>query len=213
MNELQDNIREKFEKTRKQRKIDNWYYWGRVDTNYEIANFGSAISSNTKIEIDEDFKAKGIRFRNENSYEISGSGNIIIESDKGNGIIDLKLGKHSLDVNLKLESNTDMALNEKTKLSLKEPVNLNKKSLSIKGKGSMQIENSFQMKGGIIIHDGLALVSFNSGKSVKLDGSLKFEPDSSIKLKEGLSFKLLEIKQAVNDSFNKFFNIFFMFKT
>ena len=26
LNELQDNIREKFEKTRKQRKIDNWYY-------------------------------------------------------------------------------------------------------------------------------------------------------------------------------------------
>ncbi len=88
----------------------NWYYWGRPDTNYEVASFGSAIDIESTIAMDQPYTMKGLRFRSSNRYLIDGAGSITIAAETGEGAIDVQQGSHQISVPLLLNSNTRLTV-------------------------------------------------------------------------------------------------------
>jgi hypothetical protein len=80
--------------------IQNWYYWGRPDTNEEIANFGSAVLTSSTVTINEAVTMKGMRFQSDQQYTLSGSGGITIASGTGSGTIAVQRGAHQTLVSL-----------------------------------------------------------------------------------------------------------------
>lgn len=101
----------------------NWYYWGRPDTNYEIANFGSAIDAEAVVTLDGPVTVKGVRFRSDNRYRISGLGTMTILADSGGGVIEVQQGSHELGIPLWLESCTTMTVAADSRITLAADMN------------------------------------------------------------------------------------------
>lgn len=181
----------------------NWFYWGRPDTDYEIANLGSAITSNSVLTLDKSYTLKGIRFRSAYEYNLTGSGSIDIKSDSGNGIMEAQKGSHNINVPVKLESNTVTTTAKESTISLKSGINLNGKDLHIKGTGQFEIGGNFVMNDGMIISDGLSQLHFTSTVSTNLNGKLKFEPDAGLMLAKDAVFQLIEGVENLQGTFSE----------
>ncbi|OXU14377.1 hypothetical protein SMSP1_01841 [Sedimentisphaera salicampi] len=173
-------------------ELTNWYYRGRPDTDYEIANFGSAADSPAAAQMNKDYSFKGIRFRNDSSYTIGGSGSISLESDDYQGIIEVQRGSHEIAVPVELSSHTDISADEGTELHLTDEINLNYKKLAVRGQGSVHIEESFIMNNGTLEVDGLSALHFEQGSQTSITGRLFFNPHESISLEPHASFQLIE---------------------
>jgi hypothetical protein len=172
--------------------LANWYYWGRPDTDYEVATLGSAITAGRTLTLDKAYTMKGLRFRSPYTYTLAGSGQITIEADTGKGILDVREGTHSINVPVVLGSDTDAWRQNGTELRFNAGVSLNGKVLSIKGQGRLVILNQFAMNGGRIVLDGLSPLTFSGGASAVLNGQFEFAPDASFHLSLGAVFQLLD---------------------
>ncbi len=184
------------------REPTNWYYWGRADTEEEIANFGSAADSPTQITIDLDYVVKGLCFRNQNGYTLAGNGPIYINTDAGKGIIQVCLGSHEISVPLTPIADTDVEVYEDAELHLKEAVNINGKDFFIEGRGRIFVHDDLELQNGNIISNGLAPLTFAQGANAILDGSLTFVPHESLEPEAGSGFKLLDGTQYISDTFD-----------
>lgn len=178
----------------------NWYYLSRPDTSDEIAIFGSAIDGDVTISLDESCELKGLRFRDDNRYTLSGSGTLILKGDtrRGRAIIDVQEGDQRIDLHLILNSDTDVLLADATKIRFKDQLDLNGKELSITGLGQFRIEGVIEMNGGRLVTDGLIPLVFTDLGTYDLDGDFEFDPDASFSLTLGESFNLINGEGNLN---------------
>lgn len=178
--------------------IRNWYYWGRPDTNEEIANFGSAALTSSTVTINEAVTMKGLRFRNDQTYTLSGSGAITIASASGTGTIAVERGAHVANVALALGTNTVATAAVGAALAFKQAFDLNGKELRMTGAGLLSADGLFDMHGGTLVLDGLSPFTFGATSTPTLDGVLRFEPDASLALTAGRTFDLLDGTAALS---------------
>jgi len=169
-----------------------WYYWGRPDTNYEIATFGSACGAASTVTMDESTTVKGLRFRNAAKYTLAGAGTLTLQADSGNGLIDVQQGGHDLQVSVKLGSHTNANAAATTQLRFKNKLDLNGKKLSITGQGLIYVDNQFVMHGGTLVFDGVSPLTFTSTSTPTLDGDIQFIPSGSLVFEGGRSYTLLQ---------------------
>ncbi|MCC6679600.1 MAG: PEP-CTERM sorting domain-containing protein [Phycisphaeraceae bacterium] len=174
----------------------NWVYWGRPDTNDEIATFGSATSATTyvRIQAGETFTVKGMRFMNSQRYIIDEDGELFLEADTGHAIIDVQDGSQWIRVNTTLNDHLDVTFAAADdELSFRDELDLNGKYLYIDGEGKLSISGAFVMHGGRVVFDGLSTLAIYSASQgyITLDGDLQFIPDPSISLTLGSSFDLI----------------------
>lgn len=172
--------------------IRNWYYWGRPDTNEEIANFGSAVLTSSTVTINEAVTMKGMRFQSDQQYTLSGSGAITIASSSGTGTISVQRGAHQTLVSLMLGTDTAASAIAGTSLAFKQAIDLNGKELRVTGAGLFSAEGGFDMNGGTLLLDGLSPFTFGAGSAAILDGVLHFDPDPILTIAAGRSFDLLD---------------------
>jgi hypothetical protein len=170
----------------------NWFYWGRPDTTGEIAVFGSAANGDSTIRLNQSFSIAGIRFRNAAKYAIAGSGRLVLKSDAGNGLLDVRQGGHEIRVPVALQSDAELRVEKDASLQLTQELDLNGKRLCIRGPGKVRIGKSFAMRGGVLSLDGLAPIAFSPDARPVLDGILQFQPAADVDLTAGRSFRLLE---------------------
>jgi hypothetical protein len=183
--------------------LSNWFYWGRPDTDYEIANLGSAITSNSTLTIDKLYSMKGIRFRSTLEYTLAGSGKIRLKSGSGNGIIDVYKGKHSISIPVVFESNTVAYIANHGMLSFKAPVYLNGCELYLKGSGQFEINNKFIMEGGTLVVDGQSAIFFTSSVVSELNGKLSFRPASHINIGKDTVFQFIKGVESLKGVFSE----------
>lgn len=151
----------------------NWYYWGRPDTNYELANFGSAATAARTVTLDESYTVKGLRFRNANKYTLAGAGDLTIEAESGRGDIEAAEGNHDVQLACKLNSDTDYHAASGASLRFQGPLDLNGRQLYVGGQGGLDIDGSqFAMHGGELSLNGSTAVTFGGASSVTFDGTL-----------------------------------------
>ena len=184
-------------------ELTNWYYWGRPDTNYEIATLGSAIPGNTTLTMNGSYKFKGVRFRNSSSYLIDGPGSITIEADAGHGVLDVQMGTHEIRNPVKLNSPTDWTVAPGASLRFLDSLDLNGQMLTVTGLGQRNIDGAFVMGGGKLITDGRNQITFSATTSATLDGTLQFMPYAGASLGLGASYDLLNGINFVADSFDQ----------
>jgi hypothetical protein len=162
--------------------LANWYYWGRPDTNYEVANLGSAITADRDLTLEKTYTMKGLRFRSPYMYTFTGSGQITIEADTGEGILDVWQGTHSVNVPVVLASDTYAFAENGAELEFNSSVDLNGQTLFIEGNGQFVINASFTMNGDINLIDGKLMTdafSISEGyfMTISVDGELVIQGD------------------------------------
>lgn len=175
----------------------NWYYWGRPDTNREVATFGSAIGATRYVDINagETFTTKGLRFISDNRYIIDEDGSLILEADTGNAFIDVQHGSQWVRVDVTLNSNLDIAVpTAGDEISFRDSLDLNGKTIYKTGAGKISIAGQLEMNGGRIVLNGLSTIRFYSGSNglVTLDGDLAFAPHASLPMVLGSSYDLID---------------------
>jgi hypothetical protein len=183
--------------------LSNWFYWGRPDTDYEVANLGSAITSNSTITIDKPYSMRGVRFLSTYRYTLAGAGEIKIKSQSGAGILEVNKGNHTINISVSLESHIAGYAANHTGISFNGPFKMNGNDLFKKGSGKFELNNRFVMDGGSLVLDGLAPIVFTSSAVADLNGKLKFEPDSGIELINGSAFQLIEGVESLKGVFSE----------
>jgi len=172
--------------------IRNWYYWGRPDTNEEIANFGSAAITSSTVTINEAVTMKGFRFQSDHTYTLSGTGAITVVSASGTGTIGVQRGAHATQVAVTLGTNAVAVSAAGASLVFKQALDMNGKELRVTGAGMLTADGEFDMQGGTLVLDGLSPFTFGSNATASLDGVLRLDPDPSLTLTPGRSFDLLD---------------------
>ncbi len=170
----------------------NWYYWGRPDTDEEVAVFGSAAAADCTIDVDESFRVKGLRFLSDRKYLVEGDGILTLASTGGGCLLDAGRGGHEIRAAIRLAGDADLKTSEGTGLELGGPFFLEGHTLNVFGAGRVVIGGRFSMGGGILTVDGTSTLVFRAGTEAALDGTLALQlPDASA-LQAGNRWKLIE---------------------
>lgn len=182
-------------------ELTNWYYWGRPDTNYEIATLGSAIASNTTITMNGNYTFKGLRFRNSNSYIIDGPGEITLSADSGHAVLDVQQGIHRIANPVTLYSDTDWNVAAGARLFFQDALNLNGQTLTVTGPGQRNIDGAFLLLGGKLVTDGQNQISFSATTQATLNGTLEFVPYEGASLELGATHSLFNGMSNIHSTF------------
>lgn len=178
----------------------NWFYWGRADTNTDLAVFGSGIESPSNVTTNGSFTLRGMRFRNSSKYVLSGLGELTIDSEIGNGTIEVQLGDHEVDVDVRLMVETDIEISSGTSLAFGGVLDLNGSTLDFSGLGTFLIEDIFKMGDGTLtVHEG-SIITFDNNIVPTLDGTLQFIVDQPLLLVPGNSFNFIDGVEFFDDS-------------
>ena len=178
----------------------NWYYWGRPDTASEVANFGSAAEAASTVSLDESLVIKGLRFRNDAKYTLNGSGDLTLEADVGNSVIDVQLGDHEVQLAVKLNSHSVANAELGTNLRFRQPFDMNGQTLELQGQGRLRVYDEFIMNGGTILVDGQAVFTFGGTVNATLNGNLQLVLDPGVTPTYGQEFDLLNGVGYVSDT-------------
>jgi len=118
--------------------------------NTQTAVFASAISAPRTVFTDTDVTVKGIQFDNANRYVIGGAGNVNLEADSGNANISVVQGSHQFQAVVNLASDTDLFTASGTTLVFDNALNLQGRTLTKTGDGTMEFNNRVSAGGGTI---------------------------------------------------------------
>ena len=179
----------------------NWFYWGRPDTNDEIAVFGSAATANCVIDVDGTFTTNGLLFRGKHKYTIDGNGCLTIASGTGRGMLEVQQGIHDIQIPLKLATDTNFRTATNTKLTLRGSLALQGRHLAIAGTGCIVVGGPFSMAGGVLRVDGRGGLIFADGTDATLDGTLAFELPEEAELEVGTTYQLVGGVEHVSGRF------------
>ncbi|MCC6681750.1 MAG: hypothetical protein IT445_12685 [Phycisphaeraceae bacterium] len=186
----------------------NWFYFTRPDSNDEIATFGTANSATryAYINAGESFTVKGLRYLSSNSYIVDGDGALVLEVDSGHALIDVQKGNQWVRVDVKLNSDTDLSIASGQRFEFRDNVNLNGKTLSKTGLGTLDFDQALVLNGGTLKTDGLTPIIFSSPTlgQLTLNGDFEFAPDPSLSLTLGAVINLHDGTSNFNgQQFNK----------
>jgi len=126
----------------------NWV-GGVPNTNQRTAIFGDAILQDRTVFSNVPITVKAIQFDNASSYAITGPGSINLESNTGGASISVLQGSHEFQLAVELQSPTSVSVAGGAALSFNNELNLNGKTLTKTGAGSLSINNAL-VGGGIL---------------------------------------------------------------
>ena len=118
----------------------------------------------------ESYRLKGLRFRNPNTYTISGDGYLRIDPDAGNGAIDVQLGIHVIDLPLTLTTNTDFSLATNTTLNVSESIS-GSGGLTKLGDGGLTFTGTNIYTGNTVVSNGILALSASMGATSLISNS------------------------------------------
>jgi len=150
----------------------NWV-GGVPNTNQRTAIFGDAILQDRTVFNSVPVTVKAITFDNANSYAITGPGSINLEANTGSASISVLQGSHEFQLAVKLQSPTNASVAAGAALIFNNELNLNGKTLTKTGTGTLSINNALIGGGLVDCQQGICGGSgsvvgdfFNSGGTV-----------------------------------------------
>ena len=169
----------------------NWYYWGRPDTDGEIATFGSAVESARSITVEKPFTVKGFRFMTVGSCTFSGAGRFLLKADAGMGSFQIEKGYHQMQVPVVLGSDAAFQSEAGTALRFYDLLDLNGNRLDTAGGGRLRMDGgTLALNGGTLAVGGAMVYVTNS--TVLFNGTLEFSAPEGFDPVPGDSFRILE---------------------
>lgn len=183
--------------------LAHWLYWGRPDTDSEIATFGSAISSDVSIVLNRARVVEGLRFRSPHGYTIEGSGRLHLRSANGLTLVETLEGHHTFDLPIVLESSGHFFAVKNAGIEFSGGLSLNANSLTISGKGGVRLGGIFDMQGGTLQIEAGADFSFVDGATARLGGTLIWAPGEGYVFTGDDRFQLFELPEVVEGEFNE----------
>lgn len=155
----------------------NWSPAGVPDGNQVEVTFGQLASSTAAITVSPSVTVKTLRF-DRNLLYLLHSGQITLDADTGNGLIDVANGSHNISSPLHLAGNIDVQTASGTELILNGLLELNGHKLFKSGGGTLAINGSFgfaggtlQAQGGVIYGNGSLGGHFNNVSSTVAPGN------------------------------------------
>jgi hypothetical protein len=155
-----------------------WLYWGRPDTDAEIATFGSALTADAAIDLDRPRVVKGLRFRSPHRYTLQGSGSLRLRSATGPALVEALEGHHRVDVPVVLESETRFEAAEEVGVDFRGGLLLNGRTARLGGGGEFRVGSLFDMEGGTLEVRGAAGLAFLENTTVRLGGTFAWVPEA-----------------------------------
>ncbi len=148
------------------------------------------------IEIDsitvqkEPNRLKGMIFRNANSYTVSGTGSLALGSDSSTGLLEVQQGSHEIQIPVALSNDTSFTAAEFASLTISTNFDLNGRTLSLTGSGSLLIKDSPFAMGGGTLQVG-STVTF-SNLMAEFDGTVEFKAAEDFVPAAGKTCHILE---------------------
>ncbi|MDC0936921.1 hypothetical protein OAS39_11600 [Pirellulales bacterium] len=158
-----------------------------ADTNFEFAVFGSVNTAPHTIWTDAGVNVDGVQFDSAFAYNIAGNGTINVN---GGGLNSLQ-GDHRFLANVTLGADTEAFIAADSSITFQNGLNLNSRTLTKSGSGSMIIGNSANAGGGgVVVNEGglagtgvvipgdltvAGSLSDQDGQTTVTDGSASFD--------------------------------------
>jgi autotransporter-associated beta strand protein len=158
----------------------------------EIANFGGSITQASTVTVTSPITAGSLYFSNSNSYTISGSAALTIQSNYGIAGFQEIMGSHSISVPIVLASPASITIGQTAAtMTLSGPVS-GTGSLTCSGSGTVVLANSNSFSGGIEFNSGAlilahALAAENSTVNVNSAAPLSFAAGNKNPILGGLA--------------------------
>lgn len=168
----------------------NWYYWGRADTDEEVATFGSALQTDCTITVNETYTLKGFRFLTDHTCLFSGGGSISLTASSGPGLLEVQQGSHQIDIPVTLNNSVLFSAQTNTALLISQSVNLNGQTLTVSGPGELEMKgSSFTLNGGSLVVGGS--VTLTNTDSF-FNGTVQFTAQQGLVINAGDSFHIVD---------------------
>ena len=145
------------------------------------AIFDDVIQVPRTVFTDADVTVKGIQFLNSNTYNVSGTGSINLNSGTSapKAIIDVLLGNHEFQARVNLEVDTDVTIASNSSLAFSNTLNLGGHTLTKTGEGTLAIRNTLTTGGGTLnVQQGTVSGNGGVGGDVNNDGGTISPGDS-----------------------------------
>lgn len=183
-------------------ELDNWFYWNRPDTSSELAIFGSAITKDSRVELNRVWTVRGLRFRSEAAYLLAGRGGLNLKCNSGLASVEVQVGNHTIGVPLTLGSDAMMRVDKKTNLLIKKKLDLAGHLLRVNTGGEIRLGGPLVMHGGVLEVCGETPLYFDAHDGLILDGTLRFvADDESTSLAAGNSLHLIAAESGPMPAF------------
>ena len=146
------------------------------------AIFGDVIQQGRTVFTDTDVTVKGMQFLNMNTYAISGTGSIHLNSGTTapQATIEVYLGDHQLQATVNLEVDTDVMIAGNSSLAFNNTLNLGGHTLTKTGEGTLAIRNTLTTGGGTLnVQQGIVSGNGAIGGDVNNNGGTISPGDSS----------------------------------
>jgi hypothetical protein len=127
----------------------NWTPNAAPNATNMVGTIGSVVTSPQTIYLNAAAKAKGLVFDTTSKVAVAGTSPLTLESNSGNASLSVLQGSHELQTQLTLNTNTDMSAASGTSLDINGVLNLNTKTLTISGAGTININNTVTGLGSI----------------------------------------------------------------
>jgi hypothetical protein len=127
----------------------NWTPAASPNATNMVATIGSAVTSPQTIYLNAAAVAKGLVFDTTSKVAVAGTSALTLESGSGNASLSVLQGSHELQTQLTLNTNTNASASAGTSLDINGVLNLNQKTLTISGAGTININNTVTGLGSI----------------------------------------------------------------
>ena len=131
--------------------LSNWI-GGVPNDDREVAVFGGAIQTSRTVFTDSHVTVQGIHFNNSNTYAITGTGSITLQTGTSAPRSDVTVfaGDHEFQAPIRLNNETDVTVAGESNLSFINVLNLGGQTLNKIGEGEMTIRSDLVTAGGTI---------------------------------------------------------------
>ena len=130
----------------------NWSPTGVPNGNHVEVTFGGAATSPANIVINSTVQAKTLRFDHSQPYQLT-SGQITVDADSGDGLIDVVQGSHRIDLDLHLGAATEVRVASGAELVLGDELRLNNQFMTKTGNGILRFNGTAGSIGGTLRGD------------------------------------------------------------
>ncbi len=170
----------------------NWLYWGRADTDDDIAVFGSAADAPSTVTVSPymlEWVVKGVRFRNANAYTIAGDNELIIDAGSGSGSLEVQEGSHQIQLPVTLAGDTTFSAEDGASLTLSSNVvKLAGHTLDVES-GQLNVKDGkfFLNEGALVVSGGTVVME---DTWVDFSGTIEFPAPAGFAPSAGQGFQL-----------------------